>query len=66
MGWLPDLAQGDVSFFFSYFCFISNFKLSTQIQIPILTFHFPSVKINPNVNINPTNFNIIIYSHFII
>jgi hypothetical protein len=51
---------------FSYFCFISNFKHSTQIRIPVLTFYFPSVKINPNVNINPTNFNIIIYSHSII
>jgi hypothetical protein len=65
MGWLPVSTQGEVSFF-SYFCFISNFQHSTQIQIPVLTFYFPSVKINPNVNINTTNFNITIYSHSII
>jgi hypothetical protein len=58
------------NFFFIYFSFlflffffpISNFKHSTQIQIHVLNFHFPSVKINPNVNLNSTVYNIIIYS----
>jgi hypothetical protein len=55
--------RGKLFFFYTFcFFFISNFKHSIQIQIPVLNFHFPSVKINPNVNINSTVYNIIIYS----
>jgi hypothetical protein len=48
--------------FLFFFCFSILFSNPTQIQTPILNFKFPSVKINTNVNINSTVYNVIIYS----
>jgi hypothetical protein len=52
--------KSGLRFSFSLFSFL--FQIPTQIQIHVLNFKFPSVKINPNVNINSTVSKIIIYS----
>jgi hypothetical protein len=54
-------SAGNFPFSLLFFFPISNLKYPNQIQIHVLNFHLPSVKINPKVNINTIVYNIITY-----